>query len=164
MFRASSRLSSGAQQLQLQPLVLPSESGDSSAVGCGRAGRPARPRPTALLSPRSKGQTRGCNCSCWTPDDGRENARNMLSCKQTSSNKLEKLLHLVGWFIWIVWWCTDLQTLNLYRLYSYYFNILTSRCFVLTINMQAVPNTDMRDVSLKDSVIYLKKTSFQLIK
>jgi hypothetical protein len=29
-----------------------------------------------------------------------------------SSNKLEKLLHLVGWFIWIVWWCTDQQTLN----------------------------------------------------
>jgi len=25
-------------------------------------------------------------------------------------NKLEKLLHLVGWFIWKVWWCTDLQT------------------------------------------------------
>jgi hypothetical protein len=23
------------------------------------------------------------------------------------------LLHLVGWFIGIVWWCTDLQTLNL---------------------------------------------------
>jgi len=21
-------------------------------------------------------------------------------------------LHLVGWFIWIVWWCTDLQTLD----------------------------------------------------
>jgi len=29
----------GAQQLQLQPLVLPSEHGDSSAVGRGRAGR-----------------------------------------------------------------------------------------------------------------------------
>jgi len=29
-----------------------------------------------------------------------------------ASNKLEKLLHLVGWFIWIVWWCKDLQTLN----------------------------------------------------
>ena len=27
--------------------------------------------------------------------------------------KLEKLLHLVGWFIWIVWGCTDLQALNL---------------------------------------------------
>ena len=26
--------------------------------------------------------------------------------------KLEKLLHLVGWFIWKVWWYTDLQTLN----------------------------------------------------
>jgi len=22
------------------------------------------------------------------------------------------MLHLVGWFIWIVWWCTELQTLN----------------------------------------------------
>jgi hypothetical protein len=27
-------------------------------------------------------------------------------------NKLEKLLHLVGWFIWIVWCCMDLQTLK----------------------------------------------------
>jgi hypothetical protein len=27
--------------------------------------------------------------------------------------KLEKLLHLVGLFIWIVWWCTDLQILKL---------------------------------------------------
>jgi hypothetical protein len=23
-----------------------------------------------------------------------------------------KLLHLVGWIIWIVWWCTDLRTSN----------------------------------------------------
>ena len=36
MFQASSRPSSGAQQLQHQPLVLPSERGDSSAVGRGR--------------------------------------------------------------------------------------------------------------------------------
>jgi hypothetical protein len=41
MFRASSRPSSGAQQLQWQPLVLPSERGDSSVVGRGRAGQPA---------------------------------------------------------------------------------------------------------------------------
>ena len=42
MFRASSCPSSKAQQLQQQPLVLPSERGDndSSAVGCGQAGRP----------------------------------------------------------------------------------------------------------------------------
>jgi len=59
-------------------------------------GRPARPRPTALLSPHSKGKTRGCYCSCWVPDDGREDAQNMLSCKQTSSKILEILLHLVG--------------------------------------------------------------------
>ena len=40
MFRTSSRSSSGAQQLQYQPLVLPLERGDSSAVGRRRAGRP----------------------------------------------------------------------------------------------------------------------------
>jgi hypothetical protein len=38
MFRESSRPSSGAQQLQQQPLVLPLERGGSSAVGRGRAG------------------------------------------------------------------------------------------------------------------------------
>jgi hypothetical protein len=30
------------------------------------------------------------------PDDGHEDARNMLSCIQTTSNKPVKLLHLVG--------------------------------------------------------------------
>jgi len=40
MFRASLRPSSGAYQLQQQPLVLPSERGGSSAVGRGRADRP----------------------------------------------------------------------------------------------------------------------------
>jgi len=40
VFWASSRPSSGAQQLWWQPLVLPLERGDSSAVGCGWAGRP----------------------------------------------------------------------------------------------------------------------------
>jgi hypothetical protein len=40
MFRASSRPSPGAQQLQWQPLVLPSELGDSRAVGRDWAGRP----------------------------------------------------------------------------------------------------------------------------
>jgi hypothetical protein len=43
------------------------------------SGRPARTRPTALLSPRSEGKTKGCYCS-WAPDDGREDARNKLSC------------------------------------------------------------------------------------
>jgi len=42
MFRASLRPSSEAQQLQQQPLVLPSERGDGSADGRGRAGRPER--------------------------------------------------------------------------------------------------------------------------
>jgi hypothetical protein len=66
------------------------------------AADPDRPRPTALLPPRSNGKIRGCYCICWAPDDGREDARNMLSCTQTSSNNLEEFLHLVGWFIWNV--------------------------------------------------------------
>jgi hypothetical protein len=36
---------------------LPLEHGDSSAVGRGRAGRPARPRPTSLLPLRSSGKS-----------------------------------------------------------------------------------------------------------
>jgi len=33
---------------------------------------------TARLPPRYECRTRGCHCSHWAPDDGRENARNML--------------------------------------------------------------------------------------
>jgi hypothetical protein len=45
MFRAFSRLSSGVQWLQCQPLVLPSYRGDNRAVFVvWPAGRPARPR------------------------------------------------------------------------------------------------------------------------
>jgi len=40
VFRASSRPSSGAQQLQYQPLVLLLERGGSSAIGRGRAVQP----------------------------------------------------------------------------------------------------------------------------
>jgi hypothetical protein len=52
MFRASSRPSSGAQQLQQQPPVLPLERGGSSAVGRGRAGRPAY-HASLVQQPRS---------------------------------------------------------------------------------------------------------------
>jgi len=43
-------------------------------------GRSVWPRPTTLLPPRSNGKTRGCYCSCWAPDDGRDGARNLLNC------------------------------------------------------------------------------------
>jgi hypothetical protein len=57
MFRASSCPSSGATTA-VSASGLPSELGDSSAVGLGRgrAGRSARPRPTALLSLSSDGK------------------------------------------------------------------------------------------------------------
>jgi hypothetical protein len=71
---------------------------------------PTTTNSTAITTSNSK--IRGCYWSCWAPDDGRKDARNMLDCTQTSSNKLEEFLHLIGCFIWIIWWCTDLQTLN----------------------------------------------------
>ena len=82
MFLAFSRPSSGAQWLQRQPPVLPSYHGDSCAVFV--VGPVGPTTNTAQLSPRYEGKTGGCRCSHWAPDDGWENARNMLSCKQTS--------------------------------------------------------------------------------
>ena len=78
MFRASSCPSSGATTA-VEPSGLPSELGDSSAVGRGRAGLPARPRPTALLSPSSDGKPEAATAVVAT-GDGHEDARNMLSC------------------------------------------------------------------------------------
>jgi len=80
MFRASSYPSSGATTTVVAASGLPSELGDSSAVGRGRAGRPARPRPTALLPPRSNGKPDAATAVVVAPDDGHEDARYMLSC------------------------------------------------------------------------------------
>jgi len=79
MFLISSRPSSGATTA-VAAYGLPLELGDSSAVGRGRAGRPTQPRPTALLSPSSDGKPEAATAVVLAPDDGREDARNMLSC------------------------------------------------------------------------------------
>jgi hypothetical protein len=42
--------------------------------------RSARPRPTALLSPSSDGKPEAATAVVLAPDDGHEDARNMLSC------------------------------------------------------------------------------------
>jgi hypothetical protein len=54
-----------------------SERGVSSAVG---RGWPVRPRPPALLSPRSDGKPEAVTAVVVAPDEGHEDARNMLSC------------------------------------------------------------------------------------
>jgi len=79
MFRAFSRPSSGATTTAVTVSYLPSELGDNSAVGRDRAG-PARPQPTALLSPSSVGKPEAAAAVVVAPDDGHEDARNMLSC------------------------------------------------------------------------------------
>jgi hypothetical protein len=81
MFWASSCPSSGATTTAVAASGLPSELGDSSAVGRGRAGSQlARPRPTALLPPRSNGKPEAATEVVVAPDDGHEDAQNMLSC------------------------------------------------------------------------------------
>jgi hypothetical protein len=79
MFRASSCPSSGATTA-VAASGLPSELGDSSAISRGRAGGPARPRPTALLSPRSNGKPEAATAIVVAPDDWHEDARKLLSC------------------------------------------------------------------------------------
>jgi len=77
MFRASSCPSSGATTAVVAS-GLHLERGDSSAVGCGRAGRPAgrpaRPRPTALLSLSFDGKPEAATAVVVAPDDGHEDA------------------------------------------------------------------------------------------
>jgi hypothetical protein len=80
MFRASSCPSSGAKTTAVAASGLPLELGDSSAVGRGWTGRPARPRPTALLPLCSNGKPEAATAVVLAPDDGHEGARNMLSC------------------------------------------------------------------------------------
>jgi hypothetical protein len=80
MFRASSCPSSRASRTAVAASGLPLELGDISAVGRGRAGRPARPRPTALLSPSSDGKPGAATAIVVAPDDGHEDAQNMFSC------------------------------------------------------------------------------------
>jgi hypothetical protein len=83
MFRASSCSSSGATTTAVGASGLPSELGDSSAVVRGRVGRPsvrpARLRPTALLSPHSYGKLEAATAVVVAPDNGHEDTRNMLS-------------------------------------------------------------------------------------
>jgi len=86
------------------------------------------------------------------PDDGRRGSQNMLSHTLTSSNKLVELLHLVGWLISIVWWCTDLPTSNpnniwwqlqiiellIMRFYPFYL------CFMLLSTKHSAQHMDIR--------------------
>ena len=75
MFRASSCPSSGAQQLEQQPLVYRERLVTAVLlVVVGPAGRPARPRPTALLSPSSDGKPEAATAVIVAPDDGHEDA------------------------------------------------------------------------------------------
>jgi len=66
----------------------------SSTTAVAASGLPLE--PTARLPPCSNGKPEVATTVVVAPDDGYEDARNMLSYVETSSNKLEKLLHLVG--------------------------------------------------------------------
>jgi hypothetical protein len=58
---------------------LSSELGGSSAVGRGRSGCPTD-HGQLLLPPRSYGKPEAATAVVVAPDDGQEDARNMLSC------------------------------------------------------------------------------------
>ena len=79
MFRASSCLSSGATTTSVAASGLPSERGDSSAIGRGRAGRPDHDQQHCYHhAPAVKPEA--ATAVVVAPDDGHEDARNMLNC------------------------------------------------------------------------------------
>ena len=81
MFQASLCPSSRATTTAVAASGLPSELGGSSAVGCGQAGwQLAWPRPRPLLSPSSNGKPEAATAVVVAPDDGHEDAQDMLSC------------------------------------------------------------------------------------
>jgi len=79
MFRASSCPSSGATTTAVAASGVPSELGDSSAVGRGRAGWPDHDQQHCYhQAPTVKPEA--ATAVVLATDDGREDARNMLSC------------------------------------------------------------------------------------
>jgi hypothetical protein len=70
MFWASLCPSLGATTNGVAASALLSELGDSSAVGHGRAGRPAQPRPTALLSSSYDGKPEAATAVAVASDGG----------------------------------------------------------------------------------------------
>jgi hypothetical protein len=79
MFRVSSCPSSGATTTAVAASGLPSELGDRSAVGRGRAGRRDHDQQHCYHhSPTVK--LEAATAVVVAPDDGHEDARNMLSC------------------------------------------------------------------------------------
>jgi len=74
MFRASSCPSSGATTTAVAASGLPPERGGGSVVCLGRAGRPDHDQQHC-----SDGKPEAATAVDVAPDDGHENARNMLS-------------------------------------------------------------------------------------
>jgi hypothetical protein len=79
MFRASSCPSSGATTTAVAASGFPLERGDSFAVGRGRAGCPNHDQQHCYHHvPKVKPEAA---TAVVAPDDGHEDARNVLSCK-----------------------------------------------------------------------------------
>jgi hypothetical protein len=70
----------------------------SSAVGRGRAGWLARPRPTALLPPSSDGKLEAATAVVVAPDDERKDARNMKAVHTSRS----QVINVRNCCIWLV--------------------------------------------------------------
>ena len=80
MFRASSCPSSGTTITAVAASGLLLELGDSSAVGCGRASCPDHDQQHCYHH-ALKEKPEAATAVVVAPDDGREDSRNMLSCK-----------------------------------------------------------------------------------
>jgi hypothetical protein len=80
-------------------------------VLCSWSGRPVRPRTTALLPPRSYCKPEAAVAVDRLLMMGGKTSETCWAVNKRQDNKL-KNCYIRLWFIWIVRWCTDLQTLN----------------------------------------------------
>jgi hypothetical protein len=116
MFRAFSRPSSGAQWLQWQPLVLPSDRGDSRAVlVVGPAGRPARPRTQHDYLHKTKVKTEATTAVTELPMMGVKTPEACWAVNKCQDNKLKNCcIRLVIYLN-----CTTMHGLTNLKFYIY---------------------------------------------
>jgi hypothetical protein len=109
-------------QLHMQPLLLRLGRGGSRVMGCGLARPPDHDQQRRYHhAPTVKPEAVDAVVfSWWWAYKRSKHVKQHIK----SSNKLVKFLHLVGQFIWILWWCKDLPTSKKTILFSWRLKLL----------------------------------------
>jgi len=134
MFGASLCPSSGAQQLQSQPLVLPSYCGDSRAIRVLAGYNRLEHEEQNGYHHDTKVKPEAATVAVELLMMGMRTPETRCAVNKRQDNKTGEIPASSWWFIWIVWWCTDLQTLNFFSSRSLLYTKLRSYLLKKTHN------------------------------